>query len=135
MNVLEHTLQVQSFRLGVVVAVRLDFEAGIAENREMVAPCGVGNIHSWGTGKALQECTGQAEGACTAQTLHPARLLRVPGERVSADRNAAAVGPVVDLIGRGEVAGIKIGRNWVTTEEAVREYLSKDRRPGPKTDT
>jgi excisionase family DNA binding protein len=28
--------------------------------------------------------------------------------------------------------GKKIGRNWVTTEEAVREYLAQDRRPGPK---
>jgi hypothetical protein len=28
--------------------------------------------------------------------------------------------------------GKKIGRNWVKTEDAVREYLAQDRRPGPK---
>lgn len=38
------------------------------------------------------------------------------------------------LVSRGEIAGVKIGRNWLTTEEAVREYLKKDRRPGPKTE-
>lgn len=36
------------------------------------------------------------------------------------------------LVGRGEIWGKKIGRNWVTTEQAVREYLARDRRPGPK---
>ena len=36
------------------------------------------------------------------------------------------------LVSRGTIWGIKIGRNWVTTEEAVREYLAKERRPGPK---
>ena len=28
--------------------------------------------------------------------------------------------------------GTKIGRNWVTTEQAVQEYLARDRKPGPK---
>ena len=27
----------------------------------------------------------------------------------------------------------KIGRNWVTTREAVQEYLATNPRPGPKT--
>ncbi len=36
------------------------------------------------------------------------------------------------LIRRGELWGKKIGRNWVTTAKAVREYLARDRRPGPK---
>ncbi len=27
---------------------------------------------------------------------------------------------------------IKLGRNWFTTEQAVREYLARDRKPGPK---
>ena len=38
------------------------------------------------------------------------------------------------LAGRGDLKAKKIGRDWVTTERAVREYLAKDRRPGPKTD-
>ena len=39
------------------------------------------------------------------------------------------------LVGRGDLWGKKLGRNWVTTEEAVREYMARDRRPGPKPDT
>lgn len=38
------------------------------------------------------------------------------------------------LVREGEVWGTKIGRNWVTTEQAVREYLARNRRPGPKPD-
>ena len=37
------------------------------------------------------------------------------------------------LARRGELWAVKIGRNWVTTEAAVRTYLARDRRPGPKT--
>lgn len=37
------------------------------------------------------------------------------------------------LVRRKKLWGIKIGRNWVTTEAAVNEYLATDRRPGPKT--
>jgi len=36
------------------------------------------------------------------------------------------------LVKREKLWGIKIGRNWITSEEAVRSYLSTDRRPGPK---
>ena len=36
------------------------------------------------------------------------------------------------LAGQGELWAIKIGRNWVTTEDAVNNYLALNRRPGPK---
>lgn len=36
------------------------------------------------------------------------------------------------LVGKGEIWGKKIGRNWVTTKEAVIEYKARDIRPGPK---
>ena len=36
------------------------------------------------------------------------------------------------LAGRGDLQAKKIGRDWVTTVRAVREYLAQDRRPGPK---
>ncbi len=32
----------------------------------------------------------------------------------------------------GELWASKIGRNWVTTAQAVNEYLARDQRPGPK---
>lgn len=37
------------------------------------------------------------------------------------------------LVRTGEVWGIKVGRNWLTTETAVKQYLTSDRKPGPKT--
>jgi hypothetical protein len=39
------------------------------------------------------------------------------------------------LVRRGDIWGIKLGHNWMTTTEAVEEYLARDRRPGPKPQT
>ncbi len=36
------------------------------------------------------------------------------------------------LVRQDKIRGVKIGRDWLTTEAAVKEYLSKERRPGPK---
>lgn len=36
------------------------------------------------------------------------------------------------LVSSGEIWGTKLGRNWVTTEAAVLEYMARDIRPGPK---
>ena len=37
------------------------------------------------------------------------------------------------LIRQGKLWGTKLGaRDWFTTEQAVREYLARDRKPGPK---
>lgn len=36
------------------------------------------------------------------------------------------------LLRNGQIQGVKIGRDWRTTEEAVREYTKQERRPGPK---
>jgi len=36
------------------------------------------------------------------------------------------------LVRQGKLWGTKIGRNWVTTEETVRDYIAQERRPGPK---
>ena len=36
------------------------------------------------------------------------------------------------LCSRGDLWGKKLGRDWFTTAQAVREYLARDRRPGPK---
>lgn len=36
------------------------------------------------------------------------------------------------LVRHGDLWGKKIGNFWFTTEEAVREYLARDIRPGPK---
>jgi hypothetical protein len=36
------------------------------------------------------------------------------------------------LISKGDLWGRKVGRDWFTTAQAVREYLARDRRPGPK---
>ena len=36
------------------------------------------------------------------------------------------------LAGRGDLKAKKMGRDWVTTERSVKEYLAQNRRPGPK---
>ena len=36
------------------------------------------------------------------------------------------------VVRRGEVWGRKLGRNWLTTEQAVRDYLAQEHKPGPK---
>ena len=39
------------------------------------------------------------------------------------------------LVRTGKMWGIKVARNWVTSEAAVKEYLATERRPGPKPKT
>jgi excisionase family DNA binding protein len=39
------------------------------------------------------------------------------------------------LVQRGEIEGVKVGRNWLVSEAALRDYLQQDRRPGPKPTT
>lgn len=36
------------------------------------------------------------------------------------------------LAGENKIWAIKLGRNWFTTEQAMKEYLAKDRKTGPK---
>ena len=36
------------------------------------------------------------------------------------------------LVRTGRVWGIKVGRNWLTTQAAVEEYVATTRKPGPK---
>ena len=38
------------------------------------------------------------------------------------------------LLRQQKVPGVKVGRDWFTTEDALRTYLAQDRRPGPKSD-
>ena len=52
--------------------------------------------------------------------------------RKAAEISGLSQGHLSLLIRIGELWGTKIGRNWVTTEQAVREYMARDRRPGPK---
>ena len=37
------------------------------------------------------------------------------------------------LLRQGTIAGVKFGRDWFTTAEAIQTYLATERRPGPKT--
>ena len=36
------------------------------------------------------------------------------------------------LVSEKEIWGKKLGRNWFTTEQAIREYLARGVKPGPK---
>ena len=52
--------------------------------------------------------------------------------REAADFSGLSAGHLRLLVSRGDIWGVKLGRNWVTTAQAVEEYLARDRRPGPK---
>ncbi|MEM9681207.1 MAG: hypothetical protein AAF901_12865 [Bacteroidota bacterium] len=36
------------------------------------------------------------------------------------------------LARKKEIWAMKMGRDWLTTEPVIREYMARDRRPGPK---
>lgn len=44
------------------------------------------------------------------------------------------VNHVRNRLSNGDILGVKLGRDWWTTKEAVDLYLETDRRPGPKTE-
>jgi len=52
--------------------------------------------------------------------------------REAADLSGLSHSHVRLLIRRGDIWGKKKGRDWFTTAQAVREYLARNRRPGPK---
>jgi len=53
----------------------------------------------------------------------------------AANQSGLSPGYLRILVREGKMWGKKIGRNWVTTGEAVREYLARDLKPGrPKKD-
>ena len=60
------------------------------------------------------------------------RLGELISLREAAKLSGLSQGHLPLLIRDGELWGTKIGRNWVTTEKAVRDYLARGRRPGPK---
>ena len=52
--------------------------------------------------------------------------------REAAELSGLSSGHLRLLVSRGELWGVKLGRNWVTTAKAVEQYVAQGRRPGPK---
>ena len=50
----------------------------------------------------------------------------------AADQSPLSVVHLRRLVRQGRVAGVRLGRNWFTTAEAVQTYLEHGYRPGPK---
>jgi excisionase family DNA binding protein len=50
----------------------------------------------------------------------------------AADYSGMSASHVRLLVRNGEIQGKKIGRNWVTTRQAVDDYLAKGIKRGPK---
>ena len=50
----------------------------------------------------------------------------------AADQSPLSVVHLRRLVRQGRVAGVRLGRNWFTTAEAVQTYLNHGYRPGPK---
>ena len=70
------------------------------------------------------------------QTTNGESLEDLTSKLISVTRAAELSGLTTSYIRRllrdKQIEGVKIGRNWLTTEEAIRKYLKQDRRPGPK---
>ena len=51
--------------------------------------------------------------------------------RAASEHSGLSLSYIRRLVSQGDIWGMKLGRNWVTTEKAVTEYLAQDRKPGP----
>ena len=69
-----------------------------------------------------------AELASKIISVTEASEIEIGGESLSARH-------IQRLIKEGKLAGIRLGRNYFTSREAVRDYLHLDRRTGPKSTT
>lgn len=65
------------------------------------------------------------ERASNLISVSAASQISVSGEQLTARH-------IRRLLKQQLLPGIQIGRYWYTTEEAVRDYLLTERRPGPK---
>ncbi len=52
----------------------------------------------------------------------------------ASELSGLAQGHIRHLLQQKSLAGIKLGRDWWTTVEAVEAYIKLERRPGPKAD-
>lgn len=50
----------------------------------------------------------------------------------AAERSGLSYSHIRYLARTGKLDARKLGRDWFTTEQAVKEYVARDRRPGPK---
>jgi hypothetical protein len=73
----------------------------------------------------------------------------MPGSDLGSSSNQPTLDELISLTKAAEISGLttsylrrlirekklwgrKLGRNWVTTEKAVRGYLAQNRKPGPR---
>ena len=52
--------------------------------------------------------------------------------REAAELSGMSTSHLALLVRQGDIWGIKLGHNWLTTAQAVGEYIARDHRPGPK---
>ncbi len=57
------------------------------------------------------------------------RLISV---RQAADLSGFETSHIRKLLAKGKLDGVKLGRDWWTTSDAVEAYLRTERKPGPK---
>ena len=64
--------------------------------------------------------------------VHQPGLEELISLQEASDMCGLTTGYLRRLIRLEKLWGKKISRNWVTTQQAVRDYLSTERKPGPK---
>jgi len=85
----------------------------------------------WGGGSSPQPSCGKIGSTPTAWSEEDF-LPDWISVKQAAERTGYSEGHLRHLLGKGKVRGRKFGRDWFTTEEALREYISTNPRPGPK---
>jgi len=71
-------------------------------------------------------------GSKQGKDVYQPRLDELIPLNMAADISGLSSDHLRRLVREGELWGRKVGRNWVTTMQAVKEYLARDRKPGPK---
>ena len=69
-------------------------------------------------------------GSITGNSDYQPPLEELISLRKAAKLSGLSPGYLRIMVRNGKIWGQKIGRNWVTTEKAVREYLARKRKPG-----
>ena len=71
-------------------------------------------------------------GSSENREYEPSSLESLIPLKQAAELSGLTMGRLRQLLRAGELWGFKPGRNWYTTEQAVKEYLARNIKPGPK---
>ena len=66
------------------------------------------------------------------RALEPKLITVTDASRIEVNGESLSTRQIQRLIQEGKIAGMRLGRHYITSREAVRDYLNTERRTGPK---